>query len=280
MKEGFLTENPQLNNLVKFIIMKIHIKEGNMRLAYAVGLKNKDIISITGAGGKTAFMFALAYELREGYKVLATTTTKIYVPSFEQYKFLCTDETSFHEISNREDKGIYVFGKGINEENKILGLEEEHLRKICSYFDIAIIEADGAKRKPLKGWNNMEPVIYSETTKTVGVLDISVAGETVCEETVHRIEDFSNITKAFTGDVITLEHLLRLVTASKGLFKNATGERILFINKVENYELLKKAKSLIERITELSDNPVDRIITGSVKYNNYSLLWERTKNHA
>ena len=30
-------------------------------------------------------------------------------------------------------------------------------------FDYIILEADGSKCKPLKGWNNNEPVIYDET---------------------------------------------------------------------------------------------------------------------
>ena len=48
-------------------------------------LKKGGIISIVGAGGKTALMFRLARELsKSGDRVLTTTTTKIYMPTRTQ----------------------------------------------------------------------------------------------------------------------------------------------------------------------------------------------------
>ena len=43
-------------------------------------IKKSDVVTITGAGGKTSLMFALANELSTLGKVLVTSTTKIYVP--------------------------------------------------------------------------------------------------------------------------------------------------------------------------------------------------------
>ena len=45
-------------------------------------IEKKDIITITGAGGKTTLMFLLSSELSKFGKVMATTTTKIYTPDF------------------------------------------------------------------------------------------------------------------------------------------------------------------------------------------------------
>ena len=43
-------------------------------------LKNKGIISLIGAGGKTSLMFQLAKQLSKSKKILTTTTTKIFMP--------------------------------------------------------------------------------------------------------------------------------------------------------------------------------------------------------
>ncbi|MCJ7704365.1 MAG: hypothetical protein MUO28_02375, partial [Desulfobacterales bacterium] len=51
-------------------------------LSEALGLRAREMISLTGAGGKTTLLFRLARELSlEGKKVITTTTTKILEPS-------------------------------------------------------------------------------------------------------------------------------------------------------------------------------------------------------
>ena len=44
-------------------------------------MKERELITLVGAGGKTTLMFALANELLAGHKkIITTTTTKIYPP--------------------------------------------------------------------------------------------------------------------------------------------------------------------------------------------------------
>src|SRR4051812_46307747 len=105
-------------------------------------------------------MFKLAEELRLSNKVLITTTTKIYLPLESTYDFICTDKKMLPSYINMKDNGIYILGKGVNTENKILGLDERQLEDLAPYFDYILVEADGSKEKQLKGWNESEPVIY------------------------------------------------------------------------------------------------------------------------
>ena len=61
----------------------------------ALEIHPKEIISLVGAGGKTALMFALARELATHKKVvITTTTTKIFppAPSDTPFLFLSRDE--------------------------------------------------------------------------------------------------------------------------------------------------------------------------------------------
>ena len=148
-----------------------------MKLSNYLGLKKKDIISIVGAGGKTTMMFKLAQELRGGNKVLVTTSTKIYIPLEDKYDFICTDSDMLPRYTHIRENGIYILGSGVNGENKMLGLSEKQIHGLALYFDYILIEADGAKEKQLKGWNEFEPVIYGKTTKTVGIIDIQAFGD-------------------------------------------------------------------------------------------------------
>lgn len=241
-----------------------------MEITSYIGLKQKDIISVVGAGGKTSFMFQLAQDIKKNNgKVLLTTTTKIYVPQKEQYDFICIGEKEFSKYAHRDKKGVCVYGAKVNLENKIIGLEEKYLDKLVSKFDYAIIEADGAKKKQIKGWNDNEPVIYGGTTKTIGILDIQTVGMKICESNVHRSEQFCKIAESHQGENITLEHLLNVIFHPQGLFKNAKGEKILFINKADDSYYLNQAEQLKNKINKYCSKFLNKVVIGSIKKNLY-----------
>lgn len=280
-----------------------------MNLIHAFEIKNKDIITIVGAGGKTSLMFSASSLLRIDFKVLVTTTTHIYVPDdklydemimlsdFENNKISNKDENlnennedkSFNEKYNKEKldyifrdnkRGIYLVGNNIINNCKIKGLTFEQLDKVIPYFDIVIIEGDGSKEKCLKGWNDSEPVIYPKTTKTIGVVDITSVGLDINEDNIHRLDRFLEIIKNDSHnkvydsaenfkyslcDKVNINHLKNMILNKNGLFKVSRGERILFINKVENINNKKNSLKLIESIKDKWSFNVDSFIYGSVR---------------
>jgi probable selenium-dependent hydroxylase accessory protein YqeC len=240
-----------------------------MKLNNYIGLEKKDVICFVGAGGKTTMMFRLAEELRPSSKVLVTTTTKIYVPPKDKYDFICNNSETLHKYIHMKENGIYVLGSGVNEEDKVLGLHEKQLDELAPHFDYILIEADGSKEKQLKGWSEFEPVIYSKTTKIVGIIDIQSLGMLINEDKVHRSKIFCEITGAQQGDTVKLEHLTKLIMHPQGLFKGAQGEKILYINKVEEPEQLVLAKRLACEINLRNDKIFNRVVTGSLKTNTY-----------
>ncbi|GAA0727719.1 selenium cofactor biosynthesis protein YqeC [Clostridium malenominatum] len=234
-------------------------------------LSEKDVISIVGAGGKTSLMFALGEELRKEFRVMITTTTKIFVPRNNQYDFMFIGEDAY-STRNIKHKGIYIYGKKINSENKIIGFQGEELNKIIESFDYVIIESDGSKMKPLKGWGEQEPVICSDTDKTIGVFDISTIGNYIENKLIHRMDKFLNITGGDLEEEITVEHGVNLILHEEGLFKDSKGEKILFINKVESNEDKLQAHRLNKRIKEINPNYLHRIVAGSVKSGMFEVL--------
>lgn len=237
-----------------------------MFLKDLLGLNKSNMISIVGAGGKTTLMFSLAEELRQNYKVLVTTTTKIYIPHKNQYDFIYFDKNNFR---NHNMKGICVFASYVNKEGKIFGLKDEELEKIQKYFDFTLVEADGSKRKQIKGWNCNEPVVCKKTNKTVGVLDIQAIGKSVNDDNVHRVKEFIKITNAKIDKPITTEQIVSLICHPQGLFKNALGEKILFINKAENEKYSILARELVQKIIEKNFFQLNKIIMGSLRDKRY-----------
>lgn len=243
----------------------------SMLLTKLLNLQKGDIVSIIGAGGKTSLMFALAQELRKDYKVLVTTTTKIFVPEKHQYDFMAIGMENLKNISCSSSNGIYVFGDSVSEEGKIVAIDKEILDTQRPFFDFILYEADGSKCKPIKGWNKSEPVISIKTTKTIGVLSIESIGKVINDDNVHRVNEFLNITDAKENEIITMENMLSVIFHPDGLFKCSNGEKILFINKVDNYEQKVLANELMYniRIKNREYKLLDKVIYGSLKNRKY-----------
>ena len=75
-------------------------------------IKDKDVVSIVGSGGKTTLMNYLAKEFNKR-KVLVSTTTKIRIPSQGFYDFIAFNKEEADAIKNINNKGIYVLGSKI-----------------------------------------------------------------------------------------------------------------------------------------------------------------------
>ncbi len=225
----------------------------------ALGIEPGDVVCCIGAGGKTSLMFCLAREAKErGLKVLVTTTTKIFIPDANQYDTLDLSGQLFSKVL-LPSAGIFVGGLPSTIAGKISGVDMELLALQRKIFDLVLIEADGAARKALKGWNATEPVIPEFTTKTIGIVDIQTIGKSIDASLVHRLELFVELTGGKVGEPVTIDHLYRLIVQSHGLFAKSRGEKILFINKAESTNEIGNAKRLWALLPHL------KIVFGSVR---------------
>lgn len=217
-------------------------------------------------------MLNLSQELRPYNKVLSTTTTKIYTPNKTSYDFMCIGEKNCYIYDHLRKNGVYVYGKFINSDNKLIGFNKNFLDEKFKYFDYSILEADGSKKKPIKGWRDDEPVICKNTNKTIGVLDITCINKIINDFNVHRVSYFLKITNGKLGEKISIPMISSLVTHPLGLFKGSLGERILFINKVENQHNIFLSYELIKHLLSISNPFIDKIVIGSLKEKNYKLV--------
>lgn len=244
-----------------------------MNLIDTFKINNKDIITIIGAGGKTSLMFSASSLLRNDYKVLVTTTTHIYIPDNNLYDKIIMlthfENENYNNILQNNKNGVYVIGSHIVNNSKIKGLTFDMLDKITPYFDVVIIEGDGSKEKSLKGWNDNEPVIYPKSTKTIGVVDISSIGIDINEENIHRVDKFLEIINDYSNNKVNIEHLEKLILNEKGLFKFSKGEKILFINKVEDINKRKNALNIIKDIKNENQSYIDKFVYGSIFNNEF-----------
>ena len=162
-----------------------------MNIDNILKVNKNTIITVVGSGGKTSFINYLSNYYKNRFKILLTTTTKIYIPRYINKENIFM--TKYQDVLNSKEYDVTVIGKYINKEEKIVGLSFDELDKFTPNYELTLIEGDGSKMKKLKGWNNTEPVVYKNTTKTIGIIDITSLGMEISEENIHRLNEFVKI---------------------------------------------------------------------------------------
>ena len=218
-------------------------------------LKEKDVVVAVGSNGKTTFCLNLCEELKKkGKTVIFSTTVKIY-PVGEEYGFVdmtynpgIKSETGERKREVDKDGNVYVLGIYDRKIGKITSLPQEVLEKFSERCDYTVIEGDGSKSKPLKGWEEREPVYTVNTTKSVGIIPINMIGERIDDRIIHRMEKFLKISKRKEGEILTLAHLYNIIIHKNGLFQYSLGEKILILNCTETERDRENALKLAKMI--------------------------------
>lgn len=174
-------------------------------------LNRRGVISIIGAGGKTSLMFRLAKELSDsGKTVLATTTTKIFMPDKDVSPHTTITGSIDELVLNSETlfKRYPYFSAGSEHDvttGKLNGFGPDAIKQLwqSAVFDWIIVEADGAKRLPLKSTGTHEPVIPEVTTHLILVTGLDAVNTPLDDKHVHRAALFSKNTGLPVGEPIT-----------------------------------------------------------------------------
>lgn len=136
------------------------------------------VIALTGGGGKTSLIRRLAWEGRErGLRVLVTTTTHMAVP--EHFGVFTGRAADVSDMLDRESVAVAcsVIGQG-----KVSALDSGFYETACSLADFVLVEADGAKRLPLKVPRPGEPVVPENTNMILCVSGLTAIGEPALEK--------------------------------------------------------------------------------------------------
>lgn len=191
---------------------------GELRLYRALDIAPGDIVAFVGAGGKSSAILQVAYELKEAnVKVLVAPTTKTFVSEAERIGPIITseDRDELHkeaaEVLDRE--GAVVVGSAILSKARVGGIETSWVPSLAPSDGVTLVEADGSRRRPLKGTASHEPLLPEGATLVVAVGGLRALGEPVDEEHVHRPEVFSELTGTGPGHTISARAFARALLA-------------------------------------------------------------------
>ena len=180
-----------------------------MKLYLALGIASGDVAAFVGAGGKSSAMLTVADELAQaGMNVLVAPTTKMLVSEAQRVGPLVTSEDAGElrmkakEALSNAASGVVV-GSGLLSKNRVGGVEPADISTLAPLADVVLVEADGSRRRLIKGTADHEPVLPDAATLVVAVGNIHAFGAPVDQEHVHRPELFSRLTGVGAGQSIT-----------------------------------------------------------------------------
>ncbi len=176
-----------------------------MGFAEALGVR-RGVTSVIGSGGKTSLLAALAREL-PGTVVLATTTHILPFPDMP----LVTSADAVDVRAALAKSRVVCVGSQAEKNGKLVTPELD-IDALAALADYVLVEADGARRLPLKAHAPWEPVIPACSGRTILVLGASGLGHPVREK-VHRPELFCELADCAPDDLATPELVARAANA-------------------------------------------------------------------
>ncbi|PVZ69611.1 selenium cofactor biosynthesis protein YqeC [Pelagibaculum spongiae] len=267
--------------------------------------KKSQIIAICGAGGKTSLMHKMgSYLSQQDLNVLLTTTTKIYRPcrhkanhlpdNFQlitdksntslaqklRDNFVNQNDNNTQNTAQNDNQGSLtiaalepVAGSMAAMHNKLCGISTELPTRLIEQklFDIVIVEADGAARKPLKAPSGQEPIIPTGTNLVIGLSGWEGLSQPISNQLVHRLDQFCQLTGLAPGEYVSPNALEKLILSPEGLFQNRPPKAkcCWLINQADNQQQQQQAAELAQTLaTRANDFGADWlsvILAGSLQ---------------
>jgi probable selenium-dependent hydroxylase accessory protein YqeC len=262
--------------------MELNVWFENLLFGDRAAEGNPAVVTVIGSGGKTSLIWYLAAKLAAGRKVLATPTTKMFVPPPEEKRYdryydgitNCITNGITGSITDDPIPGITLAGHFNEATGKLESLPLPALSELIYAYDLVLIEGDGAGGLPLKAWADYEPVVPAFTTLTIGVLPLWPLGKPVSESLIHRLPLFLSLTGAAARETLKPEHIAALITGGAGrggedpppgLFAKARGKKLLFFNQIDDDETLRQAREIVSLLPAAFRGGLSGVIAGSVR---------------
>lgn len=240
--------------------------------AEALGVRQGDVVVFSGAGGKTTALFRLGEELAAaGLRVVSTTTTRIGQDELRLapgYLAIGQPDRLPPDLPSllARYRHLFVF-KETAPPNKARGFDPAWVDEMLASWpglDVLLVEADGARRQPLKAPQPHEPAMPASTTLAVPVLGLSALGQPLDEEHAYNSAQIAQQTGYALGALVTPEVLAAVLgDPAMGLKDIPPGARVVPLLNQLTAGTLGAARDIGRRL--LAAQPrISRVVAGAL----------------
>lgn len=209
--------------------MLIQFLSENSSLCVALGIR-PGLTALVGGGGKTSAMLRLAGELSMHGSVLISTTTHIFPPP--GFPVLYSPDADAVRAVLLASPAVCVGTPAKDGKLSAPPLEPAVLRTLADYV---LIEADGAKRLPLKAPATHEPVIPDCADCVVAVAGLDGIGRAI-SETAFRPALYASLLGVGLSHSIVPKDVARVVCDDLGQHKGVAAHMrfCVLLNKADD----------------------------------------------
>lgn len=254
----------------------VPVKKDSLWEALELSMDEYHTLALVGGGGKTSIMYRLADEAADkGKVVIATTTTHIFHP--QDRPVIITEHAdevggwlrekgmlpgiampkADGDITARKRGIVLVTGLPAGD-GKLKSMDTEEIDQLKQYADVLLIEADGAKRLPVKVPGEGEPVFLRDMDAVLGCMGLDCIGkalEEVCfrKELAIKLLGIGNGSDGGFGHKLTEADAALILTSGEGTRKEVGArEYRVVLNKADHAGLLSKAVNVAREIERIS----------------------------
>ena len=263
----------------------------------SLGIGPGQCVAAVGGGGKTSLLTAIArqFHAQIGKPAILTTTTKIFAPLPEEKLQLALGDAE--TLSNnlkpymnacgiswfaRRREGIApVPGHESEQRMKLSGFTPSEITRLRLPGALMLIEADGARRLPIKAPGLDEPVLPENLDIVLGVVGLDALGATLDEAHVFRPEALARICGIRTGEEITPHAVGKLCAHPDGLFHKVEegARKWIVVNKADmetSLEKLREIAYIVWKFAGKPHGPADGILFTSCMNNVCEVILQNT----
>lgn len=215
-------------------------------------------LALVGAGGKSTALFLLARQLLAQFPTVLVSASTHLAPDqagLADYHQVAVQKQDLEELTLKP--GVLLItgapeGPASDPASRLSGLDFPLLQQLLTIADThrlpLLVEADGARRLPLKAPGEHEPAIPGFAAQVIVVVGLSGLGKPLDNTTVHRPERFGELSGLAPGDPISIQALATVLAHPEGGLKNipAGAQSILLLNQAETPAREKAAGELAE----------------------------------
>lgn len=227
---------------------------------------SKGIVCLVGAGGKKTTLYRVA----QAYRGRVGITATVYMPapprSVDARLVVAPPEVLASALTDAEPARIVAFFCPSDKPGRLKGVPPTRLTSLyqSAGVDLLLVKADGARTRWLKAPGPDEPQLPEEASTVIPVVSAAAIGQPLTTDIAHRIDFVASVGGLRAGDIITPEHVARILADEQGALKGVGQAQVVpLINMVDDAEREALARQAAGWALALSRR-FDRVVLASM----------------
>jgi probable selenium-dependent hydroxylase accessory protein YqeC len=227
---------------------------------------HRGLVCVVGAGGKKTTLYRLveAHLAARTARIGLTCTVAMAPPPpwlgtpviEEPSRLAC----AFDDLGR--NRPVTVYAQPSLKPGRIGGLPPDVPARLHHEggFEVTLVKADGARMRWIKAPAAGEPVLPSGVTTVLALVSAKIFGQPLTEAVAHRPERVAAVTGAQRGDLVTPEHVARLLTSERGALQGVGGAAVIAIINMVDDEASRVAARAAAREAVAASNRLTRVV--------------------